>query len=469
MTITRADPEVRAALSLLEARLNAERRERLIPGMSVAVVHDQATLWAKGFGTANLEMGVPATPKTIYRVASITKLFTATMLLQLRDAGKLSLDDPIEKFLPTFQIKSHFADSGPVTFRQVMTHMAGLPRECSIDRWAMSESPSIGAVLDSLRDSEMVFPPMAKYKYSNLGIAILGHALEVAAGQGYAEYVTQHVLRPLGMSGSSFELSHQLKARMATGYFTTAGEPPQVAPPRPDGGAFVPVGQLRSCVTDMARFLSFQFGDGTFRGRRVLSGSSLREMHSPVHMEPDWKTGTALGWLLRRVCNFPALDYDGGNPGFTTDVMIIPDLKLGIAVFTNTNTDPVSLSQASLELLVPVFRRLQTGEQRAESRAASVDCRPYAGCYRGPWGHEMEIRVCMEGLEALMPGSPTEDSHITFLPQGEHRFRMVGGPQDGETVVFETDAAGKVVRLRGLLFGFQSAVDRVEIPTVRSN
>src|SRR3990170_5165078 len=194
MTITKADPEVGAVLALLNARLETERQERGIPGMSVAVVYDQATLWAKGFGTANLEMGVPATPKTVYRVASITKLFTATMLLQLRDAGKLSLDDPIKRFLPTFEIESRFADSGPITLRQVMTHMAGLPRECSIDRWAMSESPSIEAVLDSLRDSETVFPPMAKYKYSNLGIAILGHALEVAAGQGYAEYVTRNIL-----------------------------------------------------------------------------------------------------------------------------------------------------------------------------------------------------------------------------------------------------------------------------------
>jgi len=461
MTITKADPEVGAVLALLNARLETERQERGIPGMSVAVVYDQATLWAKGFGTANLEMGVPATPKTVYRVASITKLFTATMLLQLRDAGKLSLDDPIKRFLPTFEIESRFADSGPITLRQVMTHMAGLPRECSIDRWAMSESPSIEAVLDSLRDSETVFPPMAKYKYSNLGIAILGHALEVAAGQGYAEYVTRNILLPLGMSGSSFELSHQLKARMATGYFTSAGEGPQVAPPRPDGGAFVPVGQLRSCVTDMARFLSFQFGDGTFRGRRVLSGSSLREMHSPVHMEPDWKTGTALGWLLRRVCDYPALDYDGGNPGFTTDVMIVPGLKLGFAVFTNTNTDPVSLSLASLEMLVPVFRRLQAREQGPEPSTLQVNCRPYAGVYRGESGLEMEVRVCRVGLEAIVPGSPTEDSSIRFLPEGDHRFRMSGGPQDGEAVVFEADASGRVKRLRGLLVGFRSVVEKV--------
>jgi len=430
--------------------------------MSVAVVDDQSTLWSKGMGMANLEEGIPATPSTIYRVASITKLFTATMLLQLRDAGRLSLDDPVEKFLPAFQMPTSFADSGPVTLRQVMTHMAGLPRECPIDRWAMSESPSIEAVLESLKDSEMVFAPMVKYKYSNLGIAILGHALEVAAGQGYAEYVAKNILRPLGMRSSGFHLDPRVRQHVAAGYFTRAGASSQVAPPRPDGGAFVPVGQLRSSVLDMARFLSFQMGDGSYHGKRVLSGSSLREMHAPVFMEPDWKAGTAIGWLLRRVCDYPALDYDGGNPGFTTDVMILPALKLGIAVFTNTNTDPVSISQAALELLVPAFRRRRSREQGPRPAMPGLDCRPYAGRYRGQGDYEMEIRAGDGVLEAILPGSPTEDSQITFLPEGEHRFRMVGGPQDGELVVFETDEAGRVARMRGLLVGFQSAVERVE-------
>jgi CubicO group peptidase (beta-lactamase class C family) len=123
------DPALRAILTEIEADAENARVRAKIPGMSIVIVYDQAVLLAKGFGYADLEQQIPADPQTVYRVGSVTKVFTALMLMQLRDAGKLHLDDPIQKYLPEFQIKSRFPDARPATFRQVAAHYAGLPRE----------------------------------------------------------------------------------------------------------------------------------------------------------------------------------------------------------------------------------------------------------------------------------------------------------------------------------------------------
>src|SRR3954467_7565827 len=109
MTIDLTAPEIQAAIGLVEAQLERELRTRKIPGLSAGIVYDQALIWNKGYGYANLEQQIPADERTVYRVASITKLFTSTMMMLLRDAGKVNLDDPVEKYLPEFKIRSSFA------------------------------------------------------------------------------------------------------------------------------------------------------------------------------------------------------------------------------------------------------------------------------------------------------------------------------------------------------------------------
>src|SRR5215467_10417551 len=114
--LDRNDPEIRATLAKIESDVEKAIQEKKIPGLSIAIVFNQQVLLSKGFGFADLEKKVPATAATVYRIGSITKLFTALMLMQLRDAGKLNLDDPIEKYVPEFQIKSRFPDARPATF-----------------------------------------------------------------------------------------------------------------------------------------------------------------------------------------------------------------------------------------------------------------------------------------------------------------------------------------------------------------
>ncbi|HMN31270.1 MAG TPA: serine hydrolase domain-containing protein, partial [Caldilineaceae bacterium] len=140
------------------------------PGLSIGVVYDQELVWAKGFGYANLERHEPATPQTLYRIASITKLFTSTAILQLRDAGKLQLDDPLSNFLSWFAIKQRFPEAPPITLRHLLTHTSGLPRESAFPYWVDNEFPSREQIQARLPEQETALPSETKWKYSNLGL-----------------------------------------------------------------------------------------------------------------------------------------------------------------------------------------------------------------------------------------------------------------------------------------------------------
>ncbi len=129
MPIDLSAPEIRAAIALAEAQLEFEQRNRKIPGLSAGIVYDQVLIWSRGYGYANVEKQIAADARSVYRCASITKLFTSTMMMMLRDAGKLNLDDPLEKYVPEFKIRSSYADPRPPTFRMVSSHAAGLQRE----------------------------------------------------------------------------------------------------------------------------------------------------------------------------------------------------------------------------------------------------------------------------------------------------------------------------------------------------
>jgi CubicO group peptidase (beta-lactamase class C family) len=160
------DVEIQSVLETFGAQLDTERSRGGIPGFSI--VYDQGVLWSKGLGFANLEAGIPAGPQTIYRIGSVTKMFTATLMMLLRDADRLSLDEPIEKHLPVCRLKSRFDEPSALTFRQVASHTAGLPREAPLDIWQQSgEYPPIEVALESLKDAELIFPPFTEIKYSN--------------------------------------------------------------------------------------------------------------------------------------------------------------------------------------------------------------------------------------------------------------------------------------------------------------
>lgn len=287
MAVDKNDPELRAILPEIEAEVEQARLKAKIPGLFIVIVHDQDVLLAKGFGYADLEKKISADSQTVYRTGSVTKVFTALMLMQLRDAGKLHLDDPIEKYLPEFKIKSRFPDPQPPTFLQAAAHYSGLPREPAMthETQLTDEFPSTEEQLKSLKNVEMLWPTMAQFAYSNFGYNIMGLALSRVARQPYDRYVASHILRPLGMNDSGFALTEEMKRHFAVGYKSARPDGTYERSSYPAHG--VASGMLYSTVDDLAKFLSLFFRKGPVGGKQVLGGSSLREMISPVAIKTD--------------------------------------------------------------------------------------------------------------------------------------------------------------------------------------
>src|SRR5882762_5792863 len=174
-----------------------------IPAISIAIVDDQQTVWAEGFGFADPKDKKPATAETVYRIGSVSKLFTDIAIMQMVERGELDLDAPITNYLPDFHPKNPFGTA--ITLRQLMSHRSGLLREPPVGNYFETSEPSLAATVRSLNDTELVFAPNTHTKYSNAAIAVVGYLLEARSHQPFATYLKSSVLDRMALVHSSFE------------------------------------------------------------------------------------------------------------------------------------------------------------------------------------------------------------------------------------------------------------------------
>lgn len=450
-----------SVLEVLKLIVDNEMKKNNIPGVSIAIVYDKEIIWSDGYGYADLENKILTTPKTIFAVGSITKLVTAIMMMRLRDEGKLSLDDAVEKFIPTTRIRSSSNNDRPVTLRQIASHTAGLQREVSFDTWHTLKFPSIEELVDSLRDVTTVFPPFSRYKYSNLGYTILGHVLSIVAGLPYKEYVISNILKPLGMNQSKFDLTDDVKLVLAKGY-TVFGDEPIELVPYIEFGAMAPAGQLFSSVQDIANLISLQFledrvlpmegasiveeeAEEQIKSQSILDPATIREMHSPVYIGKKWVGGTAIGWHITNALGHTISSHRGGIPGFTTDIVVVRDIKLGIAVFTNAFPQPNEIAVCILETLIPYFETFETvkGEQVRQSKLEHDSLEKFTGKYHSKYFGDIEIKL-LDGRLLLTDPLAPPGLETVLIPLGPQKFMMSGGDEDGEFALFEASDDGTI-------------------------
>ncbi len=337
-------PAVASAVQSTIDQLAAARDADQVPGFSVVVVHDQDVVFSAGFGCADLVKQTPVTPETPFVQNSITKLFTAVMLMQLRDAGSLSLDDPASRYVTSAQYLSPEGQLVSPTLRQLADHSSGLERN-------MRPAPgTIDELFQRLQTEKAAFDPGSSFLYSNLGYAVLGQVLAQVAGQPYDQYITQQILQPLGMTASDFGPTSDLVAQLATGYSpAAAGSQVVLAPgsPLPFGGVSDPAGGLVSNADDMAHFLSLQFAANS----PVLAASSVAEMYQPILPATDSGSGPAplgaeqgIGWVNLTGNRVPWMYKEGLSAGFNSYAAVLQNSKVGVAVMVNEG-DPKSAAE----------------------------------------------------------------------------------------------------------------------------
>jgi CubicO group peptidase (beta-lactamase class C family) len=311
------DPRVSAALNLLEVWLDAEQAYEDIPGLSMAVVHDQEVLWSGAFGYADRARMAPATPKTLYSICSISKLFTSIGVMRLRDEGKLHLDDPVGEHLSWFDIEQRYPDSSPITVERLLTHSAGLPRESDFPYWTPDfDFPTREMVIERLGSQETLYPAAKYFQYSNLGLTLAGEILAATSGQSYAEYMNSNILEPLGLDDTTPEIpADQRGARFATGYGSPGrdGERSELAFFQVRGIA--PAAGFASTVEDLAAFASWQFRVLEGDDDEVLSANTLREMQRVQWVDPDWEIHWGLGLVRTSTPGSPIRSWGRPSPG----------------------------------------------------------------------------------------------------------------------------------------------------------
>ena len=448
------DPDVQGAQRLFSAWLEGQIAYRGLPGIVVGVVADQQLVWATGFGFADIATKRPMTPATKFRMASHSKLFTATAIMQLREQGKLRLDDPVSKYLPWFQVKPAGDDDSPITIEQLLGHASGLPREAG-PHWTTLEFPTADEVKKLITERQAAFPAQVRWKYSNLAYTIAGMVVEQVSGMTWADYLQRNIFDPLGMTSSSVDRNVE---GLAVGYTRRMPDGTREVYPFTDARGMAAATGLTSTVEDMAKFVSAQFRTGKMGGRQILSTGSLREMHRVRSVENDWSSGTAVGFAVSRVGGKTYIGHGGGYPGYTTQTSINLDGKVGVIVLTNTNdSNPNDIARQLMSTVGEAV--VKASAQKPTVVAWDPSWERFAGLYRGKGG-DSHVVLLNKRLVIVTPNGANVDNPITLEPLGGGRFRYVapgGGGPVGEVVRFDEEG-GRVVRM---ITG-DSYVDRVD-------
>ncbi|MFL6099400.1 MAG: serine hydrolase domain-containing protein [Actinomycetales bacterium] len=336
---------VAAVIAGYQAKMPELMRQQHIPGLALALVDGDRVEWQEGFGSTDTGGGRRVTVDTMFSVQSMSKVFTATAVMQAVQAGRLDLDAPITKYLPRFTVHSAF-EAHPerrITLRMLLSHTAGFTHEAPLGNNYEPEPGEFDAHIRTISDTWLRFPVGTGYAYSNLGIDLAGYILEQVSKKPFPAVMRDSLLAPLGMDHSTFDRAQvHASTNRAVGHSTDMVPPPVDIPMMAAGG-------LWASAADLARFLRFQLGDGSIDGRTVLDAAFMREMRTVPAPDAGSLAGYALGvgrthWRAGQYLDL--FTHGGGGYGFLSDLWWLPQLQLGIAVLTNSSNHDLQGSLA---------------------------------------------------------------------------------------------------------------------------
>ena len=342
------------------------------PGMAFGIVADGRLVYSGGTGYSDISRQLPVGSRTDFRVASMTKSFISVAILQLRDAGKIRLDDPASRYFPELAgQKGPAGDAPAITIRNLLTHSAGFPED---NPWGDRQLAISDTALETLVRKGLSFSnsPGIGYEYSNTGFAILAYILQRLTGQTYEAYVTEHILKPLGMEHTYFEYADVPAAALAHGYRELNGG--WVEQPMLHTGIYGAMGGMITTMEDFAKYVAFQLAAWPSRSGvedGPLKRSSRREMQQPwvfnnLNAQFSYPGGgvcplvSSYGYGIRwsRDCKGKTMvGHTGGLPGFGSNWMILPDYGVGVICFANlTYASAAAINMTVLDTLVALAR-----------------------------------------------------------------------------------------------------------------
>jgi CubicO group peptidase (beta-lactamase class C family) len=344
----------------IDALASGEFGRSPMGSLTVGVVLGDKLVWTKSYGNADSEASLRANQDTVYRIGSITKMFTATMLEQLAEEGKVKLSDPVEKYFPEVNtVAKRYKDAPPITLLQLATHTSGLSREPDHTATYVTGSPETWkeTLIAALPHVRYESRPGKRFSYSNIGYAVLGAALEQAAGQPYLEYLPQHIFMPLGMTHTSLVLTPYVQLHLAKGYQRNLLGSPSSAEAelenRTGRGYKVPNGAIYTTVGDLARFASFLMGEGPvdvlaparlldYQDQYVVStGAPLRLKMTALGpgLQLRGNDGYGLGIMFNREGKYMAAGHGGAVSGYNAALYMNRTARVAVVVLSSAVGD----------------------------------------------------------------------------------------------------------------------------------
>ena len=433
-----------AAAPYLESWLEHQRRRQRVPGVQAAVRVGGELVLDTALGVADAGTGAPLTPRSLFRVASHSKTFTAVAVLQLVEAGRLRLDDPIARWVPAVP-----AELAAVTVRELLGHQGGVVRDGrDNDHWQLLQPfPDVDRLLALAAEDGAVFGRNEHFKYSNIGYSLLGLVIEAVTGTGYGEHVRRAVVEPLGLADTGPEWDPDRAAEYAAGHTGLLdGEDARLTVPHVDTRAMAAATGFYATARDLTAFGSaLTPGD-----ERLLTDASkrlMRRRESEVRAHGKEPRYYGLGLDVRTAGERELIGHSGGYPGHITRTWVDPAAQLAVSVLTNAVDGPADVLARGLIGLLDLA--LSAPEGTAQPPAEELA--RYAGRFVNLWG-VTDLALLGGRLVVLHPSSPEPaEDHLELTVEGPDTLRLesvAGFAAPGETVELTRADDGSVTAVR---------------------
>jgi CubicO group peptidase (beta-lactamase class C family) len=434
-------PTLAERLDRLAAEFDRNRIDLHVPGAVLAIVRGEDVIFSRGFGVADIEKKTPVTPNTPFFIGSATKAFTATLVGMLVDEGRMRWDDPVEQYLPEFKLAVQSKDPNDrATLRDVLSHRSGFTRMGFLET---NTGLSSGVILKRASSAEAWAPFRQRFLYNNVHYLAAGSAAAVAGGASWDALMSARILAPLGMTATRTSLRDAWQdPRTARGYWwDEAGQRLQLVTLETLGhniDGIAPAGAISSTALDMTAWLRFQLRQGVQSGKALISPAAVAATWTK-QIPIGGTAGYGLGWFVRDWHGQRLIEHGGAISGFSAEVGLLPDSKIGFVVLTNTLSALPSIAMQ----LVPQYL---LGEL-PQAAGGAGDLKPYLGRYIANFAtFSNEVFTVSERNGRLVLDIPSQRESALNPPRADGRWPLV--MTDQLAVSFDRDASGSVVGLR---------------------
>lgn len=428
-------------IKIVDTWLDYQQFMKRIPGLSIGIIYRDKIILSRGYGYSNIEQKKMATDKTLYRIASISKLFTAISIMQLVEEEKIHLDERVSKYL------SWLKSRDKITIRQLLTHSSGINRDGNTPHWINDDFPEIEQIKKHVSEGAITYSPIEKFKYSNLGYTILGRLIEEVSETSYKDYVENNIINKIGLKDTYVDIENKAERDLATGYGRDIPGFEREKFKNPSTKSMASATGFISNVNDLCKFMSAQFLSNDL----LLKKDIKREMQRIQWIE---ETGNetitfGIGYEIWKLDDVTLRGHGGGFPGFITRIAFDREKEIGMAILTNSlGSNTADLTSGAFHI---IYYILKNYDDFKKMRVKDIDLKKYGGRFHGRW-NDVYIVEINNSLNFFYPNDnrPLKEMY-KLKPKKDNIFTIETGNNFdyiGEDVVFEFDGSNNLIKVK---------------------